>query len=202
MKVACNNCNTKFIIPDDRVPKDKTSIFKCPKCKKRLQILAVKQINTVTENKGGSFELSLDERLNALICVGGDDLKKKVVSSLKRMGLNTAVVANTKTALKRLEYHIYHLVIIDDVFDQKKGIADIIDSMNTMDMSLRRRICLVWITSEFKTNDNLASLHGSVNAILNHDDIHHIGPFLSSALLEHKQFYTVYNESLKMAGKG
>ena len=140
--------------------------------------------------------------MNALICINDDDLGTKVVLAVKQMGLNTESVTSAKEALKKLEYHIYHLVIIDDAFDKNKGMAGIIDRMNTMDMSLRRRICIVWVTNKFNTNDNLASLHFSVNAILHQRDIPHLEPFLSRALLEHKHFYTVYNESLKMAGKG
>jgi len=202
MNVTCHNCNTKLTIPDHKIPRDKTSILKCPKCKGKIDIPAVEHQKTDEINKRQSFPLPFGERLNALVCINDDELKKKVVSAVKQMGLNTEVVKNTKTALKRLEYHIYHLVIIDDAFDQSKGVAGIIDRMNTMDMSLRRRICLVWITNKFNTNDNLASLHFSVNSILNNGDTPHIEQFLSSSLLEHKHFYTVYNDTLKMAGKG
>jgi len=202
MNVTCHNCNTKLAIPDDKIPRDKTSIFKCPKCKGKIDIPAVEHQKTDKINKRQSLPLSFGEQLNALVCISGDELKKKVVSAVKQMGLNTEAVTNTKTALKRLEYHIYHLVIIDDAFDQSKGMAGIIDRMNTMDMSLRRRICLVWITKKFNSNDNLASLHFSVNNILNLDDIPHLELFLSRALQEHKHFYTVYNETLKMARKG
>jgi len=139
--------------------------------------------------------------MKALICINDDDLGTKVVLAVKQLGLNTEAVTNTKDALKRLEYHIYNLVIIDDEFDQNKGMAGIIDRMNTMDMSLRRRICLVWVSNKFNTNDNFASLHFSVNSILHKGDIPHLKPFLSSALLEHKHFYTIYNDSLKLAGK-
>jgi hypothetical protein len=117
------------------------------------------------------------------------------------MGLNADAVNNTQAALKRFEYHMYHLVIVDGTFDQNRGAQSIIDRMNTIDMSLRRRICLVWINNKFNTYDNMAALHFSVNAVFNQGDILHFESFLSRVLLEHKQFYTVYNESLKLAGK-
>ncbi|WP_457552358.1 hypothetical protein [Desulfobacula sp.] len=140
--------------------------------------------------------------MKAMVCINGDELKKKVVSILKQMGMTVETVPDTKEALKRLAYHIYHLVIFDDSFDQNKGASDIIERMNTIDMSLRRRSCLVRISQKINTNDNLASLHSSVNAIINQNDIARLGPYLSRILRDHKQFYTVYNESLKMAGKG
>lgn len=139
--------------------------------------------------------------MNALVCIDGDDLKKKVYSIIKQMGFKVEAVTNTKAALKKLEYHIYHLVIIDDAFDQNKGLSGILDRMNTIDMSLRRRICLVWVSNKFNTSDNMAALHSSVNHIIHQDDIINLKTFLSRALVEHKNFYTVYNDSLKQAGK-
>jgi len=183
------------------IPRDKNSIFKCPKCTEKIQVPAVAQHKTAPAHHRKPYGFSFGEELNALICIRNDGLEKKIVSTVKQMGLNAEVVTNTQSALKKFEYHIYHLVIIDDAFDQDKGISGVIDRVNTMDMSLRRRICLVWVTNKFNTNDHMASLHLSVNAILHQDDITHIEPFLSRALLEHKHLYTVYNDSLKSAGK-
>ncbi len=70
-----------------------------------------------------------------------------------------------------------------------------------MDMYLRRRICLVLLSNRFQTNDNMATLHSSVNNILNVRDITHVESFLTRVILDHKNLYTVFNESLKLAGK-
>lgn len=139
--------------------------------------------------------------MNALICIGGDELRKKVYLVVKQMRLKAEAVKNTGAALNKMEYHMYHLVIVDDDFDQNKGFSGILDRMNTIDMFIRRRICLVWISNKCNTNDNMAALHSSVNAIIHQDDILHLESFLSRALMSHKNFYTVYNDSLKQAGK-
>ena len=73
------------------------------------------------------------------------------------------------------------------------------NGLNNIDMSLRRRICLVKISRDTATNDNMTALHESVNAVINSNDINHIDSFLSRALSEHKNFYTVYNDSLRQA---
>ncbi|MCK5162903.1 MAG: zinc-ribbon domain-containing protein [Desulfobacula sp.] len=201
MNVTCPNCKTKLNIPDHKIPKDKDTTFKCPKCKEKVHVPAVKKQKPVKEKPGQILNLSLEERLNALVCIEDQDLKGKVYSVIKQMGFNAEAVTNTKAALNKMEYHIYHLVIIDEAFDQKKGVLDIISRMNTIDMSLRRRICLVLVSSKFKTNDNMATLHSSVNGIIHPDDITHLEAFLSQVLSEHKNFYMVYNESLKKSGK-
>ena len=201
MNVICHNCKTKLNIPDHKIPEDKDTTFKCPKCKEKIHIPAVKPENGFREKKGQIFHSPLDEQLNALVCINRNDLKKKVSDIVKQMGLRAESVTNTKEALKKFEYHIYHLVVIDDAFDQNKGVSGIIDRMNTIDMSLRRRICLVWIGNKFNTNDNMAALHSSVNYIIHVEDIQHLEAFLSRALTEHKNFYTIYSDSLKLAGK-
>lgn len=201
MNVICRNCKTKLTIPDHKIPDGKDTIVKCPKCKGKIHVPGVKQQKSFKEKERQVFHSPFDEQLNALVCIDSDDLKKKVYSLVKQMGMNATAVANTKAALKKFEYHIYHLVIIDDAFDRNKGVFGIIDRMNTIDMSLRRRICLVWISNKFTTNDNMAALHSSVNYIIHSEDILHLESFLSGALMEHKNLYTVYSDSLKLAGK-
>lgn len=201
MNVTCANCKTKLNIPDNKILKDKESIFKCPKCKEKIHVPAVKEQTLAGVQKRQSFHRSPEERLNALVCIDDSDLKKKVYSAIKHMGLNVEAVTNTEAALNKMEYHIYHIVIFDDAFGQDEGVLGIIDRMNAIDMSLRRRICLIRISNKFNTNDNMASLHSSVNQIIHQDDIIHLEAFLSRVLKDHKNFYTVYNESLKQAGK-
>ncbi|MCP3872831.1 MAG: hypothetical protein GY699_06715 [Desulfobacteraceae bacterium] len=198
MNVICHNCNAKLNIPDHKVPKDKDTTLKCPKCTEKIQIKATNQSKQVKGKKQKSFQSSFGDRLNALVLIGEDNLKKKAYSIIKQMGLNTETAENSKDATNRMEYHIYHLVIVDETFDGNIGISGIIGKMNTIDMSLRRRICLVSISNNYKTNDGMAAMHSSVNSIIHRDDIQHLEEFLSSALMDHKNFYTVYNDSLKL----
>ena len=120
------------------------------------------------------------------------------------MGLNATQVATTNQALKKLEYHIYPLVVVDESFDENQGVDGIIDRLNTVDMSLRRKICLVFISSKLSTNDHMSALHTSVNDIINIDDIAHIehlSIILPGILREHQNFYTIYNSSLELTGQ-
>lgn len=198
MNVICQHCNTRLTIPDHKVPSNKDATLKCPKCKGSVHIHGEKPVEPPPKK---TSMLSFEDRQRALICIESDGLVKKVQPLLRQMGFNVEMVKDIRTAVERMEYHIYHLVLIDDSFDQKKGATGIISRMNTMDMSLRRRICLVLISQKFKTGDNMAALHASVNSIIREEDIVHLDAFLLRILAEHKQLYTVYNESLKFAGK-
>lgn len=196
MDVTCKNCKLKLTIPDHKIPKDKDSRFKCPKCKEQIKIPVAKQVKQ-------NFDLSLEKELNTLglVCVGSGDLQKKIYSVVSGIGFDAKAVTTTKEALKELEYHICPLVIIDEDFDQNRGVESIIAKLNTIDMSLRRKICLVLISKQFNTSDHMSTLHASVDSIIGINDIAHLSNLLSNIFTEHRNFYTIYNASLKLAGR-
>ncbi len=201
MNVTCHHCKTKLNIPGHKISRDKESIFKCPKCKEKVTVPIPKKPAPAVEKTKNISNLSFEDRKNALVCIEDPVMKKSVFSVINQMGFNAETVIDVKDALDRMEYHIYHLLIIDEAFDENKGTQRILDRMNTIDMSLRRRICLVLISSKYNSNDNMAALHSSVNNMIHLDDIAHLGSFLTQILMDHKNFYSVYNESLKQVGK-
>jgi len=201
MNVTCHTCKTKFNIPDHKIPRGKGVTVKCPKCEERIKLPPLTQETHADRKQGQSARIPFEERRNALVLIDDDELNKKVYSIIEQMGFEAETAINTKAAVTKMEYHVYHLVVIDDTFDQDKGLSVIIKKMNAMDMSLRRKICLVWISNKYNTNDGMAALHSSVNSIIHIDDVIHLEAVLSKCLKEHKNFYTVYNNSLKQMGR-
>ncbi len=201
MNLTCRQCKTKLNIPDHKIPKDKDAKISCPKCKYKITIPASPPAGVTGEMNRQSARLSFEDRMNAMVCVGDPELQKKTGQTLAAMGFEIQAVKDAKTAMSKMEYHVFHLLITDEAFDRNKGAARIIHKLNTVDMSLRRRICAVLLTRMFQTNDNMAALHKSVNNILHAGDIAHLESFLTKALFDHKNLYSVYNESLKSAGK-
>ncbi len=203
MNITCHNCNTKLNIPDHKLPKDKESTVVCPKCREKIQIPAAPKSHPPEEEKKNSFyQRRFEDPLNTLVCVDRSELKPKINSVLDLMGLNAEAAVDMRGAFNRMEYNAYQLLILEDDFDpENKGATGIIERMSAIDMSLRRKICIVLISRKFNTNDNMAALHSSVNNIIHQDDIHHMEAFLSKALAEHKNLYSIYNESLKLVGK-
>ncbi|OGR10908.1 MAG: hypothetical protein A2277_09565 [Desulfobacterales bacterium RIFOXYA12_FULL_46_15] len=205
MNITCHNCNTKLNIPDHKLPKDKESTVTCPKCREKIQvppIAAIKHHQPIEENKKPATQRRFEDRLYSLVCIDGTELRPKVSSVLDQMGLNVDFAFDMQVAFSKMEYNTYQLLILDDDFDMdNKGAASIIERMSTIDMSLRRRVCIVLISRKFNTNDDMAALHSSVNAIIHQGDINHMESFLSRALADHKNLYSIYNESLKLTGK-
>jgi hypothetical protein len=90
---------------------------------------------------------------------------------------------------------------VEDSPEQSKAVAAMFTHMNELDTSLRRRIFLILLSDQLPTGDPMSALHASVNYVLGSDSLDHAAPLLSTALTEHRNFYTVYNEAMKAAGK-
>jgi len=74
MKIKCPTCPKVLIIPEERLPKDKTIVFPCPDCKGTIKI----DPNTKSALDGVSpSERKQEEHLT------GDALKKKILQTVK-----------------------------------------------------------------------------------------------------------------------
>ncbi len=211
MNITCPHCKTKLNLPDDKIPKHKDSSFKCPKCKESVHVKASRPKAAAGSDKstgqlkssGGLKQPGRSER--TLVCMPPSPAKDRMIAAVQNAGLEIEAPETIAQAFDRLEYQIFPLVIVDDAFDKDSKMAD---HMNSMDMSLRRRICLMRVSSEVSTGDPMAALHSSVNCVLNSRDLEldsdgtsFVSNILAVALEEHGNFYTIFNDSLKATGK-
>jgi hypothetical protein len=127
--------------------------------------------------------------------------RAKLAAAVQGLGFYVQATGSTSAALKKMAYHIYPLVLLAESFDQNKGFKVMSTHMNELDMSLRRRTCLVLISDRLPTGDPMSALHSSVNYIIGTDNLNHAADILSTALAEHQNVYTVYNDSMKAEGK-
>lgn len=197
MNVICEHCQTKLTIPDSKIPKDRATKVKCPKCKGAIHIPAA----APSAGSATGAEEGLQTGTSALICIGQDQMQHQVQTLVKDAGFNASAAPSAKDALKKLEYHIFPLVVVDDTFDNNKGFDRIIKKFNTIDTSLRRKMCLVYISEKIATGDDMSALRFSVNGVVNQDDMGRFDTILNQVVSDHRNMYTVYNESLKSAGR-
>ena len=207
MNITCPHCQAKLNVPDEKIPRDRDSFLKCPKCSEKITVPASRPrtdqqpFDSLEKQFGESSLSSSQGRSRAMVCLGEGTPSGATMAVLGQMWFEAEVPTNVNQALKKLEYHDYPLVIIDESFDQGRGLSDLIVHMNNLDMSLRRKICLILISRQSSTGDRMAALHASVNHIIGFRDMALLPQILSEALIEHETFYIVYNESMKAAGK-
>ncbi len=203
MNVQCNNCQSRFNIPDHKLPKDRDAVFSCPKCRERIHIPAGGGGGDEPVSSGSVSESRpvppLQNQPRALVLALEGPFRQPAVTAATQLGYAVETAADPSEALRKMAYHVYPLVVMEDRFDPGQEIIS--THMNTVDMSVRRSICLVLMGRSLKTGDPMTALHASVNGVAGPDGLTQMPAVLSSAVREHTDLYRVYMDSMKAAGK-
>ncbi|MDT8377521.1 MAG: zinc-ribbon domain-containing protein [Desulfotignum sp.] len=203
MNVRCENCRSRFNIPDHKWPKDKDAVFTCPKCGEKIHIPAkgdkTLDKDAVKPASGPRPGTPLQNQSRALILSPGGPFLQAAVTAAGQLGYAVETAANPMRAVRKMAYHVYPLVVIEDRFDPDGDVIS--EHINRLDMSVRREICLVLMGRSLKTGDPMSALHASVNCVIGPDNLSEMSAVLYSAVREHTDFYRVYLASMKAAGK-
>jgi len=219
MEVVCKSCNRKFRISDEKLPKGKMVSLTCPKCKSKISVDRGAGVYGPAEEKprkkrmdeGGlddeAFERPFDfieEGVKtALLCQRDKGIAERVKETLKLMEYHVTEAYSAQDALKKMRFHVYDLVVLDEGFDgDNYGSNRVQEYLNGLLMSTRRNIFVVLMGEGFRTMDNLVAFGKSVNLVINTKDIENMGKILKRALNEHEEFYRVFKESIVKAGRG
>ena len=226
MKIICKNCQAKLTIADQKIPKGKRASFLCPKCRHKIYIPGdthqsntnkdysgndfIKVVSHSKEAKGllnydtsdKPFDFIDENDRTALVCMNDNDSAQIVKKIFNGMGYRLISVDNAETTLTRLKYHIFDSVIVDEEFDgNKDGAFVLLNYISSLNMTVRRRTFVVFISNKYRTMDNLSAFYASVNLIINIGDISNLKKIFLYNLKEYEKFYSVFNDALKDAGK-
>jgi len=231
MEVTCEQCKARFNIPDDKVPKDKVIKLNCPKCKGkislgtevpeqppkadesgefRMQFLDPKAGRRAPEESYGYEDFTTDQALDffeegiklALIMPNSSMNEDRLRAGLEIIGYKCIPTPNTRDAIGKLRFHHFDLIVLGDGFDnQPLDHSVIVNYLNRLPMSVRRRIFLVLISENFKTMDNMMAFAISANVVINSKDIEKLHLILKKAVSENERFYKVFMDTLVETGK-
>ncbi|MEJ2723840.1 MAG: zinc-ribbon domain-containing protein [Deltaproteobacteria bacterium] len=138
----------------------------------------------------------------ALIMVDYPGHAEKIQKSLKQLGYECISTPNTRDAIGKLRFHHFDLVVLSDGFGgQPIENNQITHFMNRLPMSVRRRIFLVFLSSKFKTMDNMMAFARSANVVINSRDLDKLHLVLKKAISENEKFYKVFTDTLSEVGK-
>ena len=59
MEVTCEQCKSRFNIPDDKVPKDKVLKLNCPKCKGKISLGVEAPEQPAKADESGEFRMEV-----------------------------------------------------------------------------------------------------------------------------------------------
>jgi len=211
MEITCEHCKTKLNIPDEKIPKNKALRISCPKCKKRMALDTPKAAPKDSENdKYGYGDYTDDEALTfyeegtklALVMDNNPEQSEKIKTAVEQLGYNFISAPNTRDAIGRMRFHHFDLIILSDGFDgQGLENSPVLNYLNNISMSVRRRIFVALVGERFKTMDNMMAFAMSANVVINTKEQDKLSAILKSAISDNEKFYKVFMDTLVEAGK-
>jgi CheY-like chemotaxis protein len=215
MEVNCNNCNTRFNIPDEKVPKGKAFALACPKCKEKIVVNAqenaapaaggAKKNNLVEEVSAGQYNASdrpfdfVEEgTLTALLCEPDPQIRGLLRKATERLGFVTTDASSARDALKQMRFHTFSIIVLNELFETDNPENNhVLKYLGRQDISSRRQMFVALLTTKHRTMDNMAAFTKSVNVVINIKNLNEIEKILHAAISEHNTFYKVFVDSLK-----
>jgi len=214
VKIACPKCRNKFVLktqepktkPPDRGPNhlSETGRF-------RLKFGEGKPGRKETEESYGYEDYADDEALVffeegtklALLMATNSEEDNKILPAIEQLGYKCIQTSSTRDAIGKARFHHFDMVILMDGFDnQPLEHSTMINYLNRLSMSIRRRIFVALISEEFKTMDDMMAFAMSANVVIHSKDVEKLFPILKKAISENEKFYKVFLDSLAETGKG
>jgi len=211
MEIKCKKCNTKFKIPDDKLPSGQVIALKCPKCKSKIEVATPASTPKTTivkaaQDTGGTLEKSPDfveaGVETALICEQDAGVREKIRSILQQMDYHVTVGESARDAMKYMRLRVFDLVFLDENFEGG-GLQSnyVLQSLGHQPMSIRRNIFVALLGNGFRTADNMTAFNLSVNLVVNLNDIDQLDKILKRSLIDYEEFYRMLKRSLKTMGR-
>jgi predicted Zn finger-like uncharacterized protein len=224
MQIVCEQCQSKFNIADEKIPEGKVSSLRCPKCKNTITIDTRKPDPEPApppplfeEDSGDDsreeafddydaeekpFDFIEEEEKTALVCEPDAIIRDQIVSVLDMLEYHITVCDSARDALKKMRYHIYNLVVLNEDFDTPDPEANgILIYLERLQMAIRRGIFVLLISTRYRTLDYMMSFNKSVDLIMNPKNITDFERIIKRGLTEHDLNYRVQRETLKKLGR-
>jgi len=223
MDVACEKCQAKFKIPDEKVPKGQVFAVACPKCKNKISIDTRSEAPRAAAKPAGApaaksmaedvssssydaaekpFDFLEEGVETALLCEQDPDVRMRIKEAAESMGYHVREAKSPIDALKQMRFHDFDLVVVNEMFGTDNPDENgILKSLERLPMSTRRNIFVALVTERFRTQDNMELFNKSVNMIVNRDNIDEFGKILKRSVAENSQFYRVFKEVLIKTGR-
>ena len=214
MEIICNNCQSKFKVPDEKIPANRRATVACPKCKGKISLGPQKGspgggasfVSADSSNGYDATEKPFDfieeEGLTALVCESNPLVRKTIINALDVLDYQITEAESTRDALKRMRYHNYDLFVVNENFDTDNPESNgILLYLERLSMIVRRNMFVALISDRFRTMDNMMALNKSANLVINSKNIDDIGKILSRGITDNEYFYRIFKGTLKEVGK-
>jgi hypothetical protein len=214
VRVACPKCKEKITInPPTAEPKEQSAAG--PEEHGETGKYHLKFIESQKEKGGkeggyGYDEYSGDDALDffeegakiALLLIADEEMGEKVQKAAEELGYRCITSSDTRDATGKMRFHHFDLIVVSDGFDgQEVTRSPILNYLNRVSMSVRRRIFLALLGEKFKTMDNMMAFSLSANVVISTKDTEKLFPILKKAISDNAKFYKVFLDTMTEIGK-
>jgi predicted Zn finger-like uncharacterized protein len=215
MDITCQSCQGKLKIADGKIPAGKTASVKCPRCKSTIKIetpdeaaadadAAFDDLFDFEEDDNDGYDVAdkpfdfiEEEGKTALVCESDALIREKLRPAMNILEYHITEVPNSREALKKMRYHTYDLIIVNEYFDTQDPDANpLLIYLERQFMDVRRNMFVTLLTSRFRTMDHMMAFSKSVNLILNIRNIDDFDKIIQRSLADYGLFYKVFKETL------
>jgi len=138
----------------------------------------------------------------ALVCEADEGAKEKISAALRTLGYQITEASSARDALKKMRFHVYDLVVLNENFDaQNPDANDILSYLQGLNMVVRRQMFVALVSERFRTMDNMAAFNKSVNLIVNQKNLDDAATIIKRGTADNKAFYRVFKDAMVKAGK-
>lgn len=231
MEVTCQACSTKLNIPDEKVPQNAVFKVTCPKCQTKIQVSTKTEgaeasspaatpaeaapppsseppppsETTFEEEDLGAMATTEDDFVEdqklALICFDQPKVQAGVRTALEGLGYTVHVPSKVEDAIQRLRQNKYELVLLHEAYGGSAESNLVLQTIQPMAMPLRRHMCVGLVGKSFRTLDNMMAFVKSVSFVVAERELAKIKAITRQATSANDQFYRVFREALRDAGK-
>jgi len=143
----------------------------------------------------------VEDRKLAMVCIDSAPQRATVKTALDGLGYTVHIPLKPEDAVQRIRANRYELVIIHEDYGGSAESNLVLQTIQPMTMPLRRHMCVGLVGNQFRTFDNLTAFAKSVNFVVADRELPKIRGIARQAVAENDQFYRVFRESLRDAGK-
>lgn len=141
-----------------------------------------------------------DQKL-AIICFDQSKVQAGVKTALEGLGYTVHVPAKVEDAIQRLRQNKYEVVLLHEAYGGSVENNLVLQTIQPMAMPLRRHMCVGLVGKSFRTLDNMMAFAKSVSFVVAEREIAKIKAITRQAMAANDQFYRVFREALRDAGK-
>ena len=214
VRVSCPKCKNKITLDSRKAEQEEAAAQELADHdetgKLHLKFIESKGASETEEKSYGYDDFSGEEEIDtfaedaklALALTNSEDVSSNIRSAVEELGYKYVSSPNTRDATGKMRYHHFDLIVLDDGFDgQELENSPVLNFLNHLSMSQRRRIFVALISDKYKTMDEMIAFALSANAVINPKDLERLATVLKKGISEYKSFYKVYFDTLVEVGK-